>query len=86
MDNRYRIRPVEVEAYQYTGDRENRDDWPDWLQSASIRTLINGRVVYFGESMEIRILPSDWFVLRDGRIRVYRAGRFEQKFEKVNPE
>ena len=47
MSNKYRKKPVVIEAYQITqSNRTNLHDWPDWLVSAWCKDAVGVTTVY----------------------------------------
>lgn len=80
---RYRTKPVEVQAWQFTGDNEK--DAPEWVGKLHDHT--NDRyskeakwtdTVWLGGY----VFPGDWFVRTD-EVECYSDQEFRSKFEPI---
>lgn len=77
MTTRYRKRPVEIQAFQWNGQK--RAEWPDWLEAV---LLADGRLAIVG--VRDKVYKGDWLV-REGTT-TYRLppALFDAQYEKID--
>ncbi len=87
MRNKYRRKPVIVEAVQWDGNPSTITKGPDWLKGASKsgQIMVMGGSVYIRKAAgNLRCQFNDWIVLDvDGKICLVTPLNFEIAYEKV---
>lgn len=82
----YRKKPVEIEAFKWTGDREQTED-PDWI----IDAIKKGIVTFYADGMYIETLEGTHradkgdYIIKGvkGELYPYKSDIFEMTYEEV---
>lgn len=77
MATRYRRRPIEIQAWQWSG--QPRADWPAWVEAV---LLADGRLAISG--VRDKVYKGDWLVREGGTTYRLPPAVFDAQYEAID--